>query len=110
MAKDASYIGWVTELLASLGAGVDKKAMFGGYGIFDKGVMFALVSPEPALYFKADDTNRAAYVDAGSMNYRTMPYFMVPAEILEGGDDLIQWARLSIVVAHASAKGRKRRK
>ena len=84
MAKDASYIDWVMELLAPLGDGVDKKAMFGGYGIFDNGVMFALVSSEPALYFKADDTNRAAYADAGSMNYKTMPYFMVPAEILEG--------------------------
>ncbi|MFC1913339.1 TfoX/Sxy family protein [Chloroflexota bacterium] len=48
--------------------------MFGGYGIFHEGDIFALISGD-TLYFKVDDFYRAAYENAGSKPFarcRTM--------------------------------------
>lgn len=103
MAEKESYIEWVLELLEAVG-GVTERAMFGGYGIFADGDMFALVSKEPGLYFKVDDSNREHYESAGSSQYRPMPYFSVPAEILEDQQAFLEWARESIAIAHATSK------
>ena len=42
------------------------KKMFGGYGVFDSGTMFALVDSQGGIFFKADDTNRERFENAGS--------------------------------------------
>ena len=47
--------------MAPLGK-VTARSMFGGYGIFLDGAMFALISPENELYFKADEVNRDAFI------------------------------------------------
>jgi DNA transformation protein len=83
--------------------------MFGGYGIFHEGDMFALISGS-TLYFKVDDTNRAAYDAAGSNRFKPMPYYSVPADVLENRDELHAWARTSIAIGHATAKKKTGRK
>ena len=40
------------------------RAMFGGFGLYLRGVMFALIADE-TLYFKTDAVNRAAFEEAG---------------------------------------------
>ena len=37
--------------------GVTAKAMFGGHGLYKKGVIFGIIADD-ALYFKVDDKNR----------------------------------------------------
>ena len=54
----------LTKLCTPLGA-VTGKAMFGGLGVFCEGTMFALITRQGELYFKADDQNRPAYEQAG---------------------------------------------
>jgi DNA transformation protein len=83
--------------------------MFGGYGIFHKGDMFALISGSE-LYFKVDDTNRAAYDAAGSHRFVPMPYYSVPAEVLENEAEMNDWARTSVAIGHATAKKKALRK
>ncbi len=62
MTGDAGFLTETMERLASIG-GVSSRAMFGGYGIFHEGTMFALIS-KASLYFKVDDSN-PAIVTAG---------------------------------------------
>ncbi len=107
MGVDQNYIDWVMDLLEPVG-NVTNKAMFGGHGIFEDQIMFALVSKEPALYFKVDDSNREIYEKAGSLRYRPMPYFSVPADILEDQDQLHDWAKKSIEVARATSKSKRK--
>ena len=106
-AKTTSAAGKIAqemvEALQPVGE-VTSKSMFGGYGIFESGTMFALVSPEAELFFRADDRSRQRYEDAGSSQHKPMPYFEVPADVLEDGTTLIQWAEEAVQVAHAAKK------
>lgn len=106
MVPNKNYLDHVMELLAPVG-GVSSKSMFGGYGLFHEGGMFALISGT-GLFFKVDDSNRSAYEQAGSKQYKPMPYYQVPAEVLENTEKLLEWARLSIAVAHSSTGKKKK--
>jgi DNA transformation protein len=106
MALDKEYVGYVMELLEPLGA-VTGRAMFGGFGIWEDGDMFALLDRESTLYFKVDDTTRVRYEDAGSEQFMTMPYWSVPVEVLEDDDQLHTWAREAIAVGHATTTRRR---
>ncbi len=107
MTGDAGFLTEVMERLASIG-GVTSRAMFGGYGIFHEGTMFALIS-KANLYFKVDDSNIAAYEQAGSQRFQLTSYYEVPADVFEDTDKLTDWANTSIAVAHAIAAKKKRR-
>lgn len=88
----------VNDLLSEL-RGVTARAMFGEYSLYLDGSIFALVSDD-ALYFKADERTRAKYEAAGSRQYTyesggkrvPMPYWEVPADVLEDREELARWA------------------
>jgi len=105
MALDDGYVAYVMELLEPLGAVTGRK-MFGGYGIWEDGDMFALLDSGSTLYFKVDDDTRARYSAAGAAQFMTMPYWSVPVEVLEDDDELRAWAREAIAVGHATSKRR----
>lgn len=102
MAPNKDYLDRVMKLLAPI-EGVSSKPMFGGYGLFHESAMFALVSGA-GLFFKVDDSNRAAYEQAGSKQYKPMPYYLVPAEVLEHAEKFLEWARAAMAVAHSADK------
>ncbi len=87
----------VNDLLADL-RGVTARAMFGEHSLYLDGSIFALVSDE-ALYFKADESNRKDFEAAGSRQYTyesggkrvAMPYWEVPADVLEDREELVRW-------------------
>ncbi len=106
MAADAGYLSHVMELLTPLG-GVNSRSMFGGYGIFHDGDMFALIAGS-TLYFKVGDSSIASYEAADSNRFQSMPYYEVPADIIEDTDRFQEWAGISIAIGHATA--RKKRK
>ena len=81
--------------------------MFGGYGIFHEGDMFALIW-RSTLYFKVNESNRTDYEKAGSRQFHPMPYYEVPAEVMENIGMLQKWAYTSISISHAMAKKKKR--
>lgn len=101
-AKD-DYAIYIVDKLSGIG-GVTSRAMFGGYGIFNEGLMFALIS-DGVLYFKVDDSNRKMYQEADSSIFpHGISYWEVPAEILEDTSRLYEWAGISIAIAEAKAK------
>ena len=98
----------VVRSCTPLGA-VTGKAMFGGFGVFCDGLMFALVTRAGDLYFKADDANRPAFEAAGLERYGRMPYYRAPAEALTGWRALEPWARAALAAARRAPKSRRRR-
>lgn len=106
MAADKEFHERVLGLLDPIG-GVTSKSMFGGYGLFHEGNMFALISGN-GLFFKVDGSNRARYEAAVSRQYKPMPYFQVPENILPDTAKFLDWAREAVSVAHASAGKKKR--
>lgn len=87
--------------LASLGE-VTSRKMFGGYGIFASGMMFALVNSEGIAHLKVDDSNRAVFEKAGAQKYGRMPYYAIPESVLTEPSRLRDWASSSIAAAQAA--------
>lgn len=103
MKVSPEFLDFVMEKLAPIG-GVKSRAMFGGYGIFHDGLMFALIA-EDTLYFKVNDSNRDMYKKAGSRVFpHGISYWEVPAEVAEETGKLHEWANISINIAQAAAK------
>ena len=90
----------VVARLDSLG-GITSRKMFGGFGIFHDGSMFAIISKK-TLYFKVDETTLDAYKKARAKQHRPMPYYSVPSTVLAKRASLHKWAREAIQVADAS--------
>lgn len=107
MAADPAFVEYVIEQLEPAGE-ITHKAMFGGHGIWESGDMFALISSDSTLYFKVDDRTRPRYEEAGSEQFMNMPYWSVPADLLEDRDLLLDWAADAVAVGHATATKRRR--
>ena len=95
---------FVLDQLAELGE-VTPRAMFGGVGLYCRGVFFGILARD-VLYLKVDDRNRADYERAGSTPFTPYPnrsgsmrYFAVPVGVLENGSELAAWARKAIAAA-----------
>ena len=99
MTATADFAEYVRELLAATGH-VAARKMFGGYGLYLDGVMFALIAHD-VLYLKADERNRPALERAGSMPFTyeakgrrtTLAYWRAPDEAMESRDLMAPWAR-----------------
>ncbi len=98
--------------------GVTAKAMFGGYGLYQDGVVFGIIADDE-LYFKVDDGSRAEYEKRGSrpFTYETkdrkkvaMSYWEVPAEVLEDRSLLSEWLHASVAVSRRMNKSKKKSK
>ncbi len=89
--------------LASVGE-ITSRKMFGGYGIFESGAMFALVNSDGALHLKANDSNIGRFEEAGSGRHGKMPYYEVPVKVLNDQTLLCEWAKVSIEIAHSDKK------
>jgi DNA transformation protein len=107
MKASPEYLNFISDKLAPIG-NIKSRAMFGGYGIFHEGLMFALIS-EDLLYFKVDDTNRDMYKKAQSQPFpHGISYWEVPSDVLEENTELQKWANVSIKIAHEAAKKKRK--
>lgn len=87
------------ELLAAVGRVVARR-MFGAYGLYCDGTMFALIADD-VLYLKVDEANRSEFERAGATPFvyeakgrRTaMSYFSAPDQALESRELAAPWAR-----------------
>jgi DNA transformation protein len=97
-----SFKDFVLDQLSGLG-GVACRSMFGGYGLYRSEVFFGIIH-KGRLYFKTDETNRAAYRERGMKPFRPnrkqtlTSYYEVPVEIVEDQDQLVAWAERSVRV------------
>lgn len=94
------------------------RAMFGGYGIYLDGVIFASIVQDK-LYFRVDEVNRADYEPFGSLPFIyegmgkpvEMPYLTLPDEILMDPKRLRMWIQKAYEssLRHKMKKGRKKK-
>jgi DNA transformation protein len=101
------YVDYVVDKLSGLG-NVWSRNLFGGYAIFYEDLTFALIA-DGVLYFKVDDSNREMYQKAGSHQFpHPISYWEVPTEVFEDTARLYEWADISIEIAKAKAKKKKK--
>ena len=110
-----SFRAFVLEQLGRVAEGIRARAMFGGVGIYADDLFFALIDDD-TLYLKVDDSNRPDFVSAGMGPFmpfgeegEVMQYYQLPAELLEGGDELGAWVAKAIEVARRAKRPKKKR-
>jgi len=107
MKASPEYLNFIIDKLSPIGD-IRSRAMFGGYGIFYEGSMFALIA-EDTLYFKVDESNRNMYEKAQSKPFpHGISYWEVPTEVLEENSMLRDWVNLSIAIARSVPKKRRK--
>ncbi len=115
MAGKSEFVEYLLELLEPFG-GVKVKAMFGGFGIFRRDLMFGLVADD-TLYLKVDEKSRSEFQSKGLSPFVykmkgkdcTMPYYQAPEEAMEDPEEMAQWAKKAYDAAKRAAQ-RKRMK
>jgi DNA transformation protein and related proteins len=106
----SEYVEYLREIFEQLGP-ITVRRMFGGYGIYHRGVMFALVADE-TLYFKADAENVNHFEEAGLGPFEyskqgkivKLSYYMAPDEIFDDQAEAAMWARRSYAAALRSQR------
>ena len=106
--KGAKLTGVATETaerlvedLAELGD-VSARKMFGGYGVFESGVMFVLIDSTGVAHLRVDDSTVARFEAVRAEKHGKMPYWSVPESVLGDHDQLLVWAGEALEVARAA--------
>lgn len=90
--------------------------MFGGYGIFHRGLMFGLIA-DGNLYLKADSESRDRFIAEGCVafsyykknkEYR-LSYFLAADDFFEDDEARLVWARLAFDAALRNPARKKRK-
>jgi len=105
MPNTKTFVQHALDLL-DLVAPAQARAMFGGHGVYARGVMFALLYDEE-LFLKADDACRERFVEAGCQRWvyqgprGPMPtsYYRPPDEAHEDPEAMLPWGRLALDAA-----------
>jgi len=93
------FVDYVVELMAGW-ATVTVRKMFGGYGLYREGLMFALIVDDE-LFLKTDADNLARLERAGSRPFvylkqnRTvqLPYWSTPPASLDSPAEMREWCQ-----------------
>ena len=106
MAYDPAFGDWVRDHLSGLGP-IEIKRMFGGAGVKQHGVMFAILD-DGVVWLKADASLAEALEVEGSRQFTyptkdgqttRMAYWSLPETAVDDSDEAVVWARRSVEVA-----------
>ncbi len=111
MAVNEGYLNYIEDQLSEFGK-VEIKKMFGGIGLFHQGLMFGKIGGD-TFRLKVDESNQKDYEEKGMKPFysenkkKGMPYWEVPADVLEDKALLAKWAMKSYQAAVNAAKKKK---
>lgn len=99
------FIDHLHEVFSELGP-VTIRRMFGGYGVYHDGVMFALVADD-VLYLKSDAGTADMYESRGLGRFQynkngrvvSMSYCEAPEEVFDDREEAAEWARRALDAA-----------
>ena len=94
---------WLVDELAGLGE-VTSKKMFGGYGIFESDVMFALIDSDGTAHLRSSPTDEHRYVEAGASKHGRMPYWSIPDAVASDHEQLVDWATEALGISRSAKK------
>jgi len=105
MSTSQDFIDFVAELFGPLGA-VSVRRMFGGAGVYCRGVMFGLIADD-TLYLKADADTRGdfeahgmgPFVYEGKSKPVSLSYWQVPGEVVDDPAEALAWGQKALGVA-----------
>lgn len=93
--------------------GITYRKMFGGFGLYQHGVIFAIV-PDERIFFKVDEGNKEDFVKFGMEpftypmkdgTFSTLSYWQLPDDILDDRNLLNIWVAKAVKVSlNAKAK------
>src|SRR5262245_53679103 len=94
--------------------GLSSKSMFGGQGIWQHGVFFAIVFKD-RLYFRTGPETIGDYLDAGMKAFTTddfvsTNYYEVPGDVQASGTALRKWAIAAVQEAMKVKRHPKKRR
>ncbi|MDF2446024.1 MAG: transcriptional regulator [Moraxellaceae bacterium] len=103
------FAEYVVEQMAQFGP-VRARRMFGGFGLYHDGLMFALIVEE-RLYFKADAQTQDDFVQRGLRPFTytakgravALRYFEAPPDVFDEPDCMADWARSAYACARRSS-------
>jgi len=104
------FIEFLQETFEHFGP-ITARKMFGGYGLYHDGLMFALVSDD-TLYLKVDDENAVFFEELGLGPFEfnkngkpvRMSYYQAPDVIMDDPEQAAIWARRSFEAALRSRR------
>ena len=113
------FVDYVVELMSGW-ATVSVRKMFGGYGLYREGLMFALIA-EDELFLKTDADNLAKFERAGSHPFVyqnqsravQLSYWSAPPASLDSPAEMGEWCQSaygSVLRAQAAKAGKGKRK
>ncbi len=106
MANSPDFVIHALELLSGVGP-VEARRMFGGHGVYARGVMFGLLDDDE-LFLKTDPASRPRFVEAGCRSWvyvgpthkmENTSYFRPPDDAHEDPEAMLAWAALGLEAA-----------
>ncbi|HEX9050547.1 MAG TPA: TfoX/Sxy family protein, partial [Anaeromyxobacter sp.] len=103
MANSPDFVAHAVELLSGVGP-VEARAMFGGHGMYARGVMFGLLDGDE-LFLKTDGASRPRFVEAGCRQWvyvsrtrrmENTSWFRPPDDAHEDSEAMAVWAALGL--------------
>lgn len=98
-----TFVGHVLDLLSGVGS-VQPRRLFGGYGVYSRGVMFALLDDDE-LFLKTDAESLPRFRERGCRMWvwasdgPDTDYFRPPDEAHEDAEAMLPWAQLGLDAA-----------
>lgn len=114
MSVDAGLIDWIGEATEPLGT-LTRRAMMGGATLYLDGTVFAIISQDGLLWFKADKASDATWDAAGCERFTydmggktgSMNYRRAPDDCHDDAEVLQRWAALALAAGLRAPKKRK---
>lgn len=115
MSTSASFLEYVLSDVLGHRPNISYKSMFGAYGIYQDGIIFALIAYD-ALYFKVGPSNLSDFEDAGCKPFVyegkgkpiQMSYWTVPETVMEDHYEILDWVAKAVQASLASNKKNKK--
>jgi DNA transformation protein len=110
-----AFVDRVLTLLTPHGD-IRARAMFGGYGLYLDGMIFAIIVQD-RLYFKTDAETRPRFVRTGSKPFSylragekavSMSYFEAPPRTMNSARAIMPWMELATIAARGAVKEKKK--
>ncbi len=103
MAVSNDFTQFVLDQLSGWG-NVYINRMFGCVALYQYNLAFGMIAND-VVYLKVDDTNRAKFIESGSVqlkpfknNATVLSFYSIPADIFEDTDEFIRWAKESLEI------------
>jgi DNA transformation protein len=110
----------IAEMFSAYGS-IQLKRMFSGFGLYSEGVCFCMVLRGGEFYFKVDETSAPRFEAEGCKPFSysqrrsgkvvtVMSFWQMPERLYDDPDELADWTRQAVAVAHRGKLAKPKRK